>query len=91
MLCNVTLLTVTPPTNTGSSRATGVSAPVRPTWNSTSRTVVVCFLRRVLVGDGPARCARDEAELALPVEPIDLVDDAVDLVRQLVARARMRS
>ena len=31
MLCNVALLTVTPPTNTGSSRATGVNAPVRPT------------------------------------------------------------
>ena len=31
MLCSVALLTVTPPTNTGSNRATGVSAPVRPT------------------------------------------------------------
>ena len=31
MLCNVALLTVTPPTNTGSRRATGVTAPVRPT------------------------------------------------------------
>ena len=40
MLCSVALLTVTPPTNTGSRRATGVSAPVRPTWNSTSRTTV---------------------------------------------------
>ena len=40
MLCSVALLTVTPPTNTGSSLATGVSAPVRPTWNSTPRTTV---------------------------------------------------
>ncbi len=40
MLCRVALLTVTPPTNTGSNRATGVSAPVRPTWNSMSRTLV---------------------------------------------------
>ncbi|CSI91377.1 Uncharacterised protein [Vibrio cholerae] len=30
-LCNVALLTVTPPTNTGSNLATGVIAPVRPT------------------------------------------------------------
>ena len=35
-LCREALLTVTPPTNTGSSLATGVIAPVRPTWNSTS-------------------------------------------------------
>src|SRR5207249_2513128 len=40
MLCSVTLLTVTPLTNTGASRATGVSAPVRPTWNSMSLTTV---------------------------------------------------
>ena len=31
ILCKVALLTVTPPTNTGSNRATGVTAPVRPT------------------------------------------------------------
>jgi hypothetical protein len=30
-LCSVALVTVTPPTNTGASRATGVSLPVRPT------------------------------------------------------------
>ena len=35
-LCNVALLTVTPATNTGSNLATGVIAPVLPTWNSTS-------------------------------------------------------
>ncbi len=46
---------------------------------------MVCFLRRKLVGDGPARCARDESEVALPVEPIDLVDDAVDVVGKRVA------
>ena len=40
MLCSVTLLTVTPLTNTGSRRATGVSAPVRPTWNSMPLTTV---------------------------------------------------
>ena len=31
MLCKVALLTVTPPTNVGARRATGVSAPVLPT------------------------------------------------------------
>ena len=33
-----------------------------------------------LVRDRPARTARDEAEALLPVEPVDLVDDAVDVV-----------
>ena len=32
------------------------------------------------VGDGPARRARDEAEPLLQVEPVELVDDAVDVV-----------
>ena len=31
-LCSVALVTVTPPTRTGASRATGVIAPERPTW-----------------------------------------------------------
>ena len=33
--------TTTPPTVTGASRATGASVPVRPTWISILRTVVV--------------------------------------------------
>ena len=41
--------------------------------------------RRVLVGDRPARRLGGIAELALLVDGIDLDDDAVDLVRQLVA------
>ncbi|MNT25660.1 hypothetical protein D3C72_1611890 [compost metagenome] len=40
-LWSVALVTVTPPTNTGASRATGVMAPVRPTCTSMSSTVVV--------------------------------------------------
>ncbi len=39
-LCSVALVTVTPPTNTGFRRATGVSAPVRPTWTSMASTSV---------------------------------------------------
>ena len=42
-LCRVAFCTTTPPTVTGSSLATGVSAPVRPTWISMSRKVVVAF------------------------------------------------
>ena len=40
-LWSVALLTVTPPTKTGSSLATGVIAPVLPTWNSTSKSRVI--------------------------------------------------
>ncbi len=40
-LCRVALETVTPPTNTGFKRATGVKAPVRPTWTSMSSTTVI--------------------------------------------------
>ena len=39
-LCKVALVTVTPPTSTGASLATGVIAPVRPTWTSIPKTVV---------------------------------------------------
>jgi hypothetical protein len=37
------------------------------------------------VRNRPARRARNESEIALPVETVDLVDDAVDVVRQLRA------
>ena len=43
---------------------------------------VVASCGRELVGDGPARRARDEAQPLLPVEPVDLVDDAVDVVAE---------
>ena len=42
-------------------------------------------LGRELVRDRPARATRDEAEPLLPVEPVDLVDDAVDIVVELGA------
>ncbi len=44
------------------------------------------LLGRKLVSHGPARVARDEAEALLPVEAIDFVDDAVDVVFELGAR-----
>ena len=43
-------------------------------------------LGRELVRDRPARRARDEAEPFLPVEAVDLVDDAVDVVVEIGAR-----
>ena len=53
-------------------------------------------LGREFVRDRPARRARDEAEALLPVEAVDLVDDAVDVVVEfgaLLPRSRdgMRS
>ena len=39
-LCKVALVTVTPPTTTGDNLATGVMAPVLPTWTSIPNTVV---------------------------------------------------
>ena len=41
--------------------------------------------RGELVGDGPARRFAGEAEAALLRDGVDLEDDAVDLVRELVA------
>ena len=84
-LCSVALLTVVPPTNTGSSLATGVSLPVRPTWMSMSRSTRHLLLRRVLVRHRPARLARDEAEPLLQRARVDLVDHAVDVEGQRVA------
>ena len=43
-LCIEMLDTVTPPIATGFNLATGVTAPVLPTWNSTfSKMVVACL------------------------------------------------
>ena len=67
-LCSVAFCTTTPPTVTGSSLATGVSAPVRPTWISMSRRMVVAFSAGNLWAMRPARRARDEAQALLQVE-----------------------
>jgi hypothetical protein len=42
-------------------------------------------LGRELMRDGPARRARDEAEPFLPVDPVDLVHDAVDVIVEMRA------
>jgi len=44
------------------------------------------LLRRILVRHRPARLARDEAQALLQRQAIDLVDHAVDVVRQAVAQ-----
>ena len=77
---------MTPPTPTGFSRPTGVSLPVRPTWMSIASSVVSAFSAGNLCASAPARRAGDLAEPLLPVEPVDLVDDAVDVERQIGAR-----
>ncbi len=45
------------------------------------------LLGRELVGDGPARRCANEAEPLLPVDAVDLVDDAVDVIGELGAVA----
>jgi hypothetical protein len=44
------------------------------------------LLRRKLVREAPARGSRDEAQPLLQVEPVDLVDDAVDIEREVSPR-----
>ncbi len=72
--------TSTPPTFTGSSSATGVSAPVRPTWMRIAFSTVVACSAGNFHADRPARRAADEAEPLLQGQIVDLVDHAVDVV-----------
>ena len=81
-LCSVAFETTTPPTVTGFSLATGVSAPVRPTWISIASSDGRRPLGGEFVRDRPARAARDEAEPLLQREVVDLVDDAVDVIAE---------
>ena len=77
--------TVEPEMRTGSSSATGVSTPVRPTWMVMSLSVVSCLLGEELVGGGPARGAGGEAELFAFGAVEDLDDGAVGAVVEVVA------
>ncbi len=81
-LCRVARATMTPPTLTGSRSATGVSAPVRPTWMMMAFSRVRACSAGNLCADRPARRAAHEAQPLLPVDAVDLVDDAVDVVGQ---------
>ena len=84
-LCSVARSTSTPPMRTGSMIATGVTTPVRPTENSTSRSVV-CASRGGNLTATAQRGLRETAPsrswLAIVV---DLDDHAVDLEGQIVA------
>ena len=80
------MVTVTPPTNTGESLATGVSFAGAAHLHVDVEHRGHLLLGRVFMGHGPARLARHKAELALQVQAVDLVDHAVDVERQAVAR-----
>ena len=62
-----------------------MSVPVRPTYGTMSSTNDLDLLGRELERDRPARRAADHPEPRLLVEAVDLDDDAVGLVRQVVA------
>src|ERR1700710_2234122 len=73
---------MTPPTPTGSSLPTGASEPGRPTWISMSFKTGHALLGGEFGRPRPARIARHEAETLLPVQPVDLVDHAVDVIAE---------
>ncbi len=88
-LCSVAFETTTPPTVTGSSlRDRRQRARCgRPGCRSSRRIVIACS-----AGNLCATAQRgerdDEAEPVLPVEAVDLVDDAVDVVAERSRGAR---
>ena len=84
-LWRVAVVTVTPPTWTGSSIAKGTRWPVLPTFQTTAVQRRRRRRRRELPGDRPARLAADDAELPPERPLVDLDDDAVDLVVELLA------
>ena len=79
--------TVDPATFVGSRCATGVSVPFAPRTDDVLDDRLD-LLGRELVGDRPARRAAHDPEPLLLVEGVDLHDDAVGLVREVVARSR---
>ena len=83
-LCRVAVLTVTPPTWTGSSIANGTMWPVRPTFQTIFWSIVVA-----VVGGNFQAIAHRGSRLATPSSRhsaaiVDLDDDAVDLEVELV-------
>ena len=84
-LCRVAIETVDPATRTGSITANGRHPPGATDVDLDVDQTRADDLRRVLVGDGPARCPRRLAQLLLQRDVVDLDDDAVDLVLDVVS------
>ena len=84
-LCNVARATRLPLTITGSSAATGVSTPVRPTWMRMSCKLRFDPFGFVLVSDRPARRFGGQTEtLSRCAKRIDFHDRAVRLIGEIV-------
>ena len=79
------LVTVTPPTNTGSSRATGRERAGAPDLHVDREHPRLLLLGGELAGNGPARCTCDKTQLLLLIQPVDLEYDAVDVEGQSAA------
>ena len=89
-LKNEARLTVVPDSSTGSKWPSGVMAPVRPTFRSTSQQLRRRLLGRELVGDGPARRARWSRRAARRCGMAStLMTSAVDGVGQLESSCRL--
>ena len=87
-LCSVAIEIVEPATNTGSSTAYGVFAPVRPTFTSICSSFVCCLLRGELERGRPARKLRGAPEPLAEREVVQLDDDAVGVELELLALRR---
>ena len=85
-LCSVALVTVTPPTKTGSSCATGVSLPGAADLDLDAESAASPLPAPGTCAPPQSGCARDVSELLAVRRAIDLVDDAVDFVRQALTR-----
>jgi hypothetical protein len=68
---------------TGFSRATGVSAPVRPTWMSMFSSSVVASSAGNLCATAQRGARETKPSCCLLGEAVDLVDHAVDVVGEL--------
>ena len=63
----------------------GVTAPVRPTWNSTATSLLVACRAFKLIGDGPARMMGCHAQFFLQINAVDLYDHAINLIGKVIS------
>ena len=84
MLCSEALLTITPPIGTGSKLATGRQCAGAADVGLNVENARGRLARLELVGDRPARRARDLSEALLQGNVVDFHDQAVDFVGKLV-------